>query len=237
MPIEEDFTEALRATLQAFEPPNTRSLLQGGVRSGRRRRRRRTTAVGVSGAAVLALVGLGATVASGQLSGGRPADQTLAGPATSSTTGSAATSATPKPTFTGTLPADRALATLTELLPAGLTQSNPPGGGHSGQLWVDDGHGKSLLEVHVSRQTSTAAIRSHVFAGTTPLADGTLIKTRQAAPGPGPGHQAVNVLHPDGLYVTIMEWQAPDQNAPSTRTTPILTLTQLRAIATSSQWQ
>jgi hypothetical protein len=47
----------------------------------------------------------------------------------------------------------------------------------------------------------------------------------------------VNVLHPDGLYVTIMEWQAPSQNTPSTRTTPILTLAQLRAIATSSQWQ
>jgi hypothetical protein len=103
--------------------------------------------------------------------------------------------------------------------------------------WVDDGHGKSLLEVHVSRQTSTTAIRSHVFAGTTPLADGTPIQSRQAPPGTDPGHETVNVLRPDGLYVTIMEWQAPSQNAPSTRTTPILTPAQLRAIATSSQWQ
>ncbi|MEV6022334.1 hypothetical protein [Streptomyces sp. NPDC052036] len=102
---------------------------------------------------------------------------------------------------------------------------------------MDDGHGKSLLEVHVSRQTSTTVIRSHVFAGTTPLADGTLIESRQTPPGTGPGHAAVNVLHPDGLYVTIMQWQAPSQNTPATRTTPILTLAQLRAIATSSQWQ
>ncbi|MGV4988566.1 hypothetical protein ACVB8X_37695 [Streptomyces sp. NRAIS4] len=237
MPVEEDFTEALRTTLLSFEPPSTPSLVRAGVRNGRRRRRRRATAVGVSGAAVLALVGLGAAVVPGLLSDGGTADHTLADPAASSTTGSATGSATPKPTFTGTLPAERALATLTALLPTGLTHSSPPGGRQSGQLWVDDGHGKSLLEVHVSRQTSTAAIRSHVFAGTTPLADGTLIKTRQAAPGPAPGHQAVNVLHPDGLYVTIMEWPAPGQNAPSTRTTPALTLTQLRAIATSSQWQ
>ena len=237
MPIEEDFTEALRTALLTVEPPDTPSLVQAGVRNGRRRRRRRATAVGVSGAAVLALVGLGATVASGQLSGGRPADQTLAGPATSSTTGSATASATPKPTFTGTLPPDRALATLTALLPTGLTHSSPPGGRRSGQLWVDDGRGTSLLEVHVSRQTSTTALRSHVFAGTTPLADGTLIESRQTPPGTGPGHEAVNVLRPDGLYVTLMEWQAPSQNTPSTRTTPILTPARLRAIATSTKWR
>ncbi|MFH9084407.1 hypothetical protein [Streptomyces sp. NPDC017673] len=237
MPIEEDFTEALRATLLTVEPPNTPSLVRAGVRNGRRRRRRRATAVGVSGAAVLALVGLGATVIPGLLSGGRTADHTLTGPAASATTGSATASATPKPTFTGTLPADRALATLTTLLPTGLTHSSPPGGRQAGQLWVDDGHGKSLLEVHVSRQASTTAIRSHVFAGTAPLADGTLIKTRQSPPGTDPGHQAVNVLHPDGLYVTIMEWQAPSQSAPSTRSTPILTLAQLQAVATSSQWR
>ncbi|MEU1408429.1 hypothetical protein ABZ471_40085 [Streptomyces sp. NPDC005728] len=237
MPIEEDFTEALRTTLLTFEPPNTPSLVQAGVRNGRRRRRSRATAVGVSGAAVLALVGLGAAVVPGLLSGSRTADHTLTGPAASATTGSATASATPKPTFTGTLPAGRALAILTALLPTGLTRSSPPGGRQSGQLWVDDGHGKSLLEIHVSRQTSTTAIRNHVFAGTTPLADGTLIKSRQAPPGTGPGHEAVNVLHPDGLYVTIMEWQAPSQSAPSTRTAPILTLAQLRAIATSSQWR
>ncbi|MER6732754.1 hypothetical protein [Streptomyces puniciscabiei] len=237
MPIEEDFTEALRTTLLTFEPPNTPSLLQAGVRNGRRRRRRRATALGVSGAAVLALAGLGATAVSGQLSDRRPADRTLAGPAASATAGSPTASATPKPTFTGTLPADRALATLTALLPTGLAHSSPPGGRRSGQLWVDDGHGKSLLEVHVSRQTSTTAIRSHVFAGTKPLPDGTLIQSRQAPPGTGLGHETVNVLRPDGLYITLMEWQAPSQNAPSTRTTPILTPAQLRAIATSPQWQ
>ncbi|MHB9860461.1 hypothetical protein [Streptomyces sp. YIM S03343] len=237
MPTEEDFTEALRTTLLAFEPPNARSLVQAGVRNGRRRRRRRAAAVGVSGAAVLALVGLGTTVVPGLLSDGRPTDPTHTGPAASATTGSATASVTPRPTFTGALPGDRALATLTGLLPPGLTHSSPPGGLRSGQLWVDDGHGKSLLDVHVSRQTSTTAIRDHVFAGATASADGTLIQSRQAPPGTDPGHQTVNVLHPDGLYITIMEWQAPSQDGPSTRTTPILTLAQLRAIATSSQWQ
>ncbi|MGW2349172.1 hypothetical protein [Actinacidiphila glaucinigra] len=113
-------------------------------------------------------MGTGAAGVPGLLSDGRTADRTLPGPAASTTTGSAST--TPKPTFTGTLPADRALATLTELLPTGLTHSSPPGGRRSGQLWVDDGHGKSLLEVHVSRQTSTASdprprLRRHVALG------------------------------------------------------------------------
>jgi hypothetical protein len=237
MPIEEDFTEALRTTLQGVEPPNVRSLAQGGIRSGKRRRRHRAIAVGVSGAAVLALVGAGAAVVSVQSSGGRSAGHTLTDPADSSTASAAAGQTAASPTFTGTLPAVKALATLTSLLPDGLAHSSPPGGLLSGQLWVDDGHGKSLLEVHVSRQTSTTDIRSHVFAGTTPLADGTLVKTRQTPSGTSLGHQVVNVLHPDGLYVTLMEWQGPNQNAHSTRTTPILTLAQLRAIATSAQWQ
>lgn len=114
MPIEEDFTEALRTAISTFEPPNTPSLLQACVRNGRRRRRRRAAAVAVSGTAVLALVGLGTTVVPGLLSD-PTADHT--GPAASATTGSATPSATPKPTFTGALPADRALATMTALLP------------------------------------------------------------------------------------------------------------------------
>ncbi|MEU0410426.1 hypothetical protein ABZ307_21755 [Streptomyces griseorubiginosus] len=228
MPHEEDFTEALRNSLLTISPPDTPSLVQAGVRDGRRRRRRRAAALGVSGAAVLALVGLGATLGPGLLSDGRAADPTPPG---------SSAPATPRPTFTGTLPADRALATLTALLPAGLTRTTPPGGGQSGQLWVDDGRGKSLLEVHVSRQTSTTEIRKHVFTGATPLPDGTLIQSRQSPPGTDPGHQTVNVLHPDGLYVTLMQWQAPTQNTPATRTTPLLTQAQLRTIATSPRWQ
>jgi hypothetical protein len=236
MPIEEDFTEAHRASVLTFEPPSTPSLVQAGIRNGRRRRRRRVTAVGVSGAVALALVGFGATTVPGLLSDGRAADHPRSSPAASAPSGSAAASATPKPTFTGALPADRALATLTALLPDGLTHSSPPGGRKSGQLLVDDGHGTSLLEVHVSRLTSTTAIRDHVFAGATPLPDGSLVQSRQAPPT-DPGHETVNVLRPDGLYVTLMQWQEPSPNAPSTRTTSVLTLAQLRAIATSSRWQ
>ncbi|MEU8591627.1 hypothetical protein AB0C59_32265 [Streptomyces sp. NPDC048664] len=236
MPIEEDFAEALHTALFTIEPPNTLSLAQAGARNGRRRGRRRAAAAGVSGAAVLALLGLGVALVPGLLYE-ESADHPLAGPAVSASPGSASASAGPEPSFTGTLSADRALAILTTLLPAGLNHSSPPAGRKSGQLWVDDGHGKSLLEVHVSRQAPTTAIREHVFAGTTPSADGTLIKSRQAPPGTDPGHEAVNVLHPDGLYVTIMEWHAPSQNAPSTRSTPILTPSELQAIATSSQWQ
>ncbi|MET7731979.1 hypothetical protein ABZT02_11485 [Streptomyces sp. NPDC005402] len=236
MPLEEDFAQALRTTLLPFEPPHTASLVQGGIRNGRRRRRRRAMAVGVSAAAVLAIVGgLGTGLVPGLPADGRTADHPLTPPAASAPTDPAP--ATPKVTFTGTLPAHRALATLTALLPTGMSHSNPPGGRTSGQLWVDDGHGTSLLEVHVSRPTSTTAIRTHVFTGATQWADGTLIQSRQAPPATNPGHETVNVLRPDGLYVTIMQWQAPSADTPATRTAPILTMTQLRAIATSSQWQ
>lgn len=226
---EEDFTEALRTSLLTIPPPDTPSLLRAGVRDGRRRRRRRAVALGVSGAAVLALVGLGATVVPGLLSDGGPADRTAPG----STSAPTDPAATPKPTFTGALPADQALVRLTALLPKGLTPSTPPGSGQSGQLWLDDGHGKSLVDVHVSRQTTTTELRKHVFADVTPSPQGTLIQSRQSPEG----HQTVNVLHPDGLYVTLMTWQSPTQNAPATRTTPILTLAQLRTMATSPKWQ
>ncbi|WP_020139013.1 hypothetical protein [Streptomyces sp. 351MFTsu5.1] len=228
MPQEEDFTEALRSSLLTISPPDTPSLLRAGIRNGRRRRRRRAVALGVSGAAVLALVGLGAHVVPGLLSDGRATTATT--PGTSAPTGPAAT---PKPTFTGALPADQALARLTALLPTGLTSSIPPGSGQSGQLWLDDGHGKSLLEVHVSRQTATTELRKHVFADVKPSPDGTLIQSRQSPEG----HQTVNVLRPDGLYVTLMTWQSPTQNTPATRTTPILPLAHLRTMATSPKWQ
>ncbi|WP_030321104.1 hypothetical protein [Streptomyces sp. NRRL B-3229] len=228
MPQEEDFTEALRSSLLTISPPDTPSLLRAGIRDGRRRRRRRAVALGVSGAAVLALVGLGANALTGLLSDVRGADR--ATPGASAPTSPAAT---PRPTFTGALPADQALARLTALLPTGLTSSTPPGSGQSGQLWVDDGHGKSLIEVHVSRQTSTTELRKHVFADVKPSPQGTLIQSRQSPEG----HQTVNVLRPDGLYVTLMTWQSPAQNGPSTRTAPILPLTQLRTMATSPKWQ
>ncbi|KUM68667.1 hypothetical protein [Streptomyces griseorubiginosus] len=228
MSEEEDFTEALRSSLLTISPPDTPSLLRAGVRNGRRRRRRRAVALGVSGAAVLALVGLCATAVPGLLSDGRGTARTT--PGTSAPT---SPSATPRPTFTGALPADQALDRLTALLPAGLTSSTPPGSGHSGQLWVDDGQGKSLLEVHVSRQTSTTELRQHVFADVKPSPQGTLIQSRQSPDG----HQTVNVLNPDGLYVTLMTWQSPTQNGPSTRPTPLLPLDQLRTMATSPKWR
>ncbi|MFF7953086.1 hypothetical protein [Streptomyces griseorubiginosus] len=228
MPQEEDFAEALRSSLLTISPPDTPSLLRAGVRNGRRRRRRRAVALGLSGAAVLALVGLGANVVPGLLSDGRGTDRTA--PGTSAPTSPAAT---PRPTFTGALPADQALARLTALLPTGLTSSTPPDSGQSGQLWVDDGHGKSLIEVHVSRQTATTELRSHVFTDVKPSPDGTLIQSRQSPEG----HQTVNVLYSDGLYITLMTWQSPTQTGPSTRTTPILPLPQLRTMATSPKWR
>ncbi|MEZ0092251.1 LytR C-terminal domain-containing protein [Streptacidiphilus sp. EB129] len=79
MPIEEDFTEALRATLLRYEP-DTRSIVQAGVRNGRLRRRRRAAALLAGGTAALALVGLGAAVVPGQLSGRHPVDHSLATP-------------------------------------------------------------------------------------------------------------------------------------------------------------
>ncbi|MFC8362455.1 sigma factor [Streptomyces griseorubiginosus] len=68
-----------------------------------------------------------------------------------------------------------------------------------------------------------------------------------AAPGPTftgplPADQALARLPAllptgHGLYVTLMTCQSPTRNGPSTRTSPILPLSQLRTMATSPKWR
>ncbi len=110
MPIEESSPKTCAPPFLTLEPPDTPSLLQAGVRDGRRRRRRRATAVGVSAAAVLALVATARRSFPDCCPTSEP--PTARSPACAgglATTGSATASATPKPTFTGTLPADHTL--------------------------------------------------------------------------------------------------------------------------------
>ena len=108
-----------------------------------------------------------------------------------------------------------------------------------GYFVVDDGKGASLVQVNV--QPGMGDVAGQLFgSGSEKLADGTLVATRQ-----GPGEKGgagvvmwtVDTLRKDGLRVVVSAFNTGDQNKDATRSTPALTVEQLRKIALSPQWR
>ncbi|WP_329553137.1 hypothetical protein [Streptomyces sp. NBC_00696] len=131
-------------------------------------------------------------------------------------------------------------STLRTLLPKGLkvseTGANDDAG--FGYVVVDDGKGKSLVQVNV--QADMADVEGDLFgSGTEVLSDGTKVAVHQGAGekgGSGVAMWTVDTLRTDGTRVVISAFNSGAQDAPATRTTPALTLKQLREIALSPNW-
>lgn len=129
--------------------------------------------------------------------------------------------------------------TLKSLLPKGLTVSDSSGDDTGfGYLVVDDGKGKSLVQVNV--QANMSDVEGDLFGSDAEvLSDGTKVATHQ-----GPGEKGgsgvvmwtVDTIRTDGSRVVISAFNSGAQDTPSTRTTPALTMKQLRAIALSPNW-
>lgn len=134
--------------------------------------------------------------------------------------------------------------TLTGLMPKGLKVASH-GSDDDGQftyLVVDDGKGESLVQVNV--QPGMNADRDVVHqlygSGSETLSDGTKVAERQ-----GPGEKGgagvvmwtVDTMRPDGLRVVISAFNSGTQHTAATRTTPALTMGQLRTIALSPKWR
>ncbi|MEV0903652.1 hypothetical protein [Streptomyces hokutonensis] len=130
--------------------------------------------------------------------------------------------------------------TLKSLLPKGLTVSDSSGDDTGfGYLVVDDGKGKSLVQVNV--QANMSDVEGDLFGPDAEvLSDGTKVATHQ-----GPGEKGgagvvmwtVDTLRTDGSRVVISAFNSGAQDTTSTRTTPALTMKQLRAIALSPKWR
>ncbi|MDG4863723.1 hypothetical protein P8605_36825, partial [Streptomyces sp. T-3] len=128
-------------------------------------------------------------------------------------------------------------STLAGLLPKGLKITGRGGEGEWAYLVVDDGKGKSYVQVNV--QPNMDDVRDELFSGARELPDGTVYTTRQ-----GPGEKGLagvemwtaDALRPDGLRVVISAFNAADQETAPTRKHPALTLKQLTGMATSKAW-
>lgn len=105
-----------------------------------------------------------------------------------------------------------------------------------GYVVLDDGKGRSLVQVNVSKGRTDAPATGG-GAGTT-LPDGTRLKVTQQPAGKGSGvvERSVDTLRPDGVRVVVSAYNAADLSAGPTRTEPVLTVARLREIALGPAW-
>ncbi|MEW2302846.1 hypothetical protein AB0958_23205 [Streptomyces sp. NPDC006655] len=132
--------------------------------------------------------------------------------------------------------------TLVSLIPTSVKVVGRAEGDDDSQFTyvvVDDGHGRSLVQINV--QPNMSDVANQLFgAGSETLPDGTRVAEHKA-PGEkgiaGVVMWTVDTLREDGFRVVISAFNAGTQHSSPTRTTPALTMKQLRAIALSPRWR
>ncbi|SCD82369.1 MULTISPECIES: hypothetical protein [unclassified Streptomyces] len=130
------------------------------------------------------------------------------------------------------------MPTLLKLLPEGLTVGEKvDSGGEFASVVVDDGQGKTLVQINV--QPGMQSVADDLYRDATTLPDGTLLATSQQ-PGEKGGAGVVwwtaDTMRPDGLRVVVSAFNSGTQSTPATRPEPALTMEQLTAVATSPEW-
>ncbi|MEV6944052.1 hypothetical protein AB0N07_19020 [Streptomyces sp. NPDC051172] len=129
---------------------------------------------------------------------------------------------------------------LRSLLPKGVFKVSDDSGKDSGfgYLVLDDGKGKSLVQVNVQADMSDAT--GDLFGSDAEvLADGTKVATHQVPSekgGAGAVMWTVDTVRTDGRRVVISELNSGAPHDDATRKTPALTMKQLREIALSPKW-
>ncbi|MFC3575919.1 hypothetical protein ACFOZ0_22065 [Streptomyces yaanensis] len=145
-----------------------------------------------------------------------------------------------EPSPTQLFPGGSVSSTLTSLLPKGVKVVDRSGAGDSGfgYVVVDDGKGRSLVQVNV--QPNMSDVEGDLFgAGTKTLPDGTKVATHQEPSekgGAGAVMWTVDTIRTDGRRVVISALNAGAPHDDATRETPALTMKQMEAIATSAKW-
>ncbi|MDX3506143.1 hypothetical protein PV689_29895 [Streptomyces sp. ATCC51928] len=284
LPFEDSLGTELRRAGETFELSGRAALVDGALEKGRRTVRRRRTAAVAGSVLTLALVGGGATFATGQLrasgdganvASSGPAVQTPTAPteaaaptptaaptdaatadpspsdapaATSAVTGGSRTGEpSPDPASRGTHdagvpapPLDHTLLmpTFRALLPEGLTVSDETdSGGEFASVVVDDGEGRSLVQINV--QPDMRDVADDLYRDATTRPDGTLLATSKT-PGEKGGAGVVmwtaDSMRPDGLRVVVSAFNSGEQSSPATRPEPALTMDRLIALVLSPEW-
>jgi hypothetical protein len=129
--------------------------------------------------------------------------------------------------------------TLVDLLPDGLTPVSRGGDASGwGYVVVDDGEGKSLVEINVQPNMGDLLGES-MFQGAEEVGDGTMLVTREDAGDKdvsGTVRWTVDTVRINGLRVVISALNAGGPHDAPSRDEPALTMEQLKKIALSSKW-
>lgn len=135
---------------------------------------------------------------------------------------------------------DAVRATLRALLPKGLLVTEKGGEGEFAYVVVDDGKGRSLVQVNVQPDMRDVADQLFAGSGVTTLPDGTKVKLEKK-PGEKGGAGVVmwtaDTMRKDGFRVVVSAFNAGAQHQAATRDEPALTMEQLKALALSAKWQ
>ncbi|MFI1354034.1 hypothetical protein ACH4TV_10680 [Streptomyces sp. NPDC020898] len=251
--FEDRLGDALRNAGGAFDADRA-ALVAGGESRGRRIRMRRRTAV-VSGAAAIALVGVGSALVAPW--GGDGTGQRNVGVGDASATPSAVPSPTPtaapSPVTRGQL-----LSVLKGLLPQG-DFSDERSRGTDSQLGpyaygvFDDGKGAAALSVSLDRivpgsqqvrqatQCPDQAFVPYDDCGTSPLPGGALLRIvkgyEYADRRVDTKMWTADLVTAEGKHVTVTEWNsAAQKGAPISRPEPPLSSVQLKTLVTDPVW-
>ncbi|MGW6963597.1 hypothetical protein ACWGET_06040 [Streptomyces zaomyceticus] len=130
--------------------------------------------------------------------------------------------------------------TLSSLMPKGLKVVNKGGQPGYAYVVVDDGKGKSLVQINVQPNMSGAAGSLFGSGDVTTLPDGRKVKlTQQPGEKGGAGvvWWTVDTMTPEGFRVVVSAFNAGTQREAATRAEPALTMEQLKTIALSPKWQ
>ncbi|WP_405190711.1 hypothetical protein OG473_22325 [Streptomyces anulatus] len=130
------------------------------------------------------------------------------------------------------------MPTFRALLPDGLSVGEETDtGGEFASVVVDDGEGRSLVQINV--QADMRDVADDLYGEATTLPDGTLLATSKE-PGEKGGAGVVqwtaDTMRPDGMRVVVSAFNSGAQSTPATRPEPALTMDQLVALATGPQW-
>ncbi|MDF9813944.1 hypothetical protein [Streptomyces sp. SPB162] len=166
-----------------------------------------------------------------------PANQ----PAPTATGDSTGTPTTPATTgVSHTTPGPAISAVLKGLMPAGLRQSDADDSEGFAHVTVDDGHGKTLIEVNVEYWSPKDPDNLQFFSGGETLADGTRLLVSQGSAERGGGGTVrwiAQILRPNGRRIVLAELNAGGNHRPATRSAPVFTIDRLRAMVLSPAWK
>ncbi|MFJ5709863.1 hypothetical protein [Streptomyces sp. NPDC093105] len=130
-------------------------------------------------------------------------------------------------------------STLRSLMPKGLTVVGKGGEGEFGYVVVDDGKGRSLVQINVQYGMGDVAGDLFGSGDVTTLPDGRKVKlTRQPGEKGGAGvvWWTADTMTKDGFRVVVGAFNTGSQHEAATRAEPALTMEQLKAIALDPKW-